>query len=230
MKDLKVSLKVTQDMVAAVTPAGGGTPTQNGGFTLQLNAYNPAGPTTSWMQYVFLISGNAIKYQVQYWDIATACACLPGPGSCNCTGPLVNLNGTVLSLPSNTVPANYVLEIDLNNDGVGNINGVTFSVKDNNGNTKSAPVTLDANHQFPIVAFQVNVVGPDNSSYSQFSSGGGTITYEISNGQLCVEGGLPDLCSKSSGSGTPTGETSNATYWPIEAPCCASELTQSLST
>jgi hypothetical protein len=223
IKDLKVSLEVTQDMFA-ISPTLGG----DAGCTMQLNAYNPAGPTTSWMQYVFLISGNAINYQVQYWDIAAACAC--GHALCDCTGPLVNQMGTLLSLPNNTIPAGYTLQIDLNNDTAGNITGATFSVTDNDGNTHRQTATLDANHQFPIVAFEVNVVGPDNGSDSQFSSGAGTITYGISNGQLCVEGGLPDLCSNSSGSDTPTGETSNAIYGPIGPPCCASELTQSLST
>ena len=69
---------------------------------MQLNAYNPAGPTTSWMQYVFLVSGNAINFQVQYWDIAAACAC--GHALCDCTGPLVNQSGTVLSLQNEHAP------------------------------------------------------------------------------------------------------------------------------
>jgi hypothetical protein len=229
IQGLKVFLDVTQDMVAAVTPFGGGPATQNGGFAMQLNAYNPEGPTTDWMQYIFLISGNAINYQVQYWDLAAACAC--GHAVCDCTGPLVNEFGTLLSLPSNTVPAGYALDIELASEtNTGNITGATFTVSDGKGNTKSSTVTLDANHQFPIVAFQVNVVGPDNASSSQFSSGAGTIFYAVSSGQLCVEGGLPDLCSKSSGSDRGTAETSNAVYGPIEAPCCASELSQSLST
>jgi hypothetical protein len=232
IKGLTVSLTAADDMVAAVTPFGGGPATQNGGFTLQLNAYNPAGPTTSWMQYVFLISGNAINYQVQYWDITAACGCVHPKGLCNCAGPVVNLNGTVFSLPSNTntIPKTYVLKIALDNDGVGNVTGATFSVTDNNGKLHSTRVALDAQHLFPIVAFQVNVGGPDNGSDSQFSPGGGTITYEISSGQLCVEGGLPDLCSKSAGSSVATAETSNAAYGPINPPCCALQLTQSFST
>jgi hypothetical protein len=130
------------------------------------------------------------------------------------TGPLVFQQGTVLSLPNNTVPAGYALEIDLINDSAGNITGATFSVTDNTGKTTSvSSPTLDANQQFPIVAFQVNVVGPDNESDSQFYSGAGTITYEISNGQLCVEGGLPDTCSNSLGSSTPTGRDFQRHLW-----------------
>ena len=227
IEDLKVRFNVTQDMVAAVTPSGGGPPTQNGGFTMQLNAYNPAGPTTSWMQYVFLLGGNAIQYQVQYWDIASACAC--GHTVCDCTPPVVNLQGSVLSLPSNTLPANYALEIDLNNDVNGNITGALFSVTDNTGKTTSSLAALDAGHQFPIVAFQVNFGGPGNASNSQFSSGGGTISYESRN-DLCAEGGLPDVCSKSAASGIATAETSNASYSTIGWPCCGSRVTQSLST
>jgi hypothetical protein len=216
-------------MVAAVTPSGGGSSTPNGGFTLQLNAYNPAGPTTSWMQYIFLINNNAINYQVQYWDTATACAC--GHAVCDCTGPLVNESGTVLSLPSNTVPAGYHLDIELTSEtNTGNITAATFIVSDGKGNTNSSTATLDAQHQFPIVAFQVNIGGPDNASSSQFSSGAGTIFYSVSSGQLCVEGGVPDLCSKSAGSNSFTAETSNATYGAIGSPCCASELAQSFTT
>jgi hypothetical protein len=201
---LKVSLNVTQDMVATVT--GGGTTTQNGGFSMQLNAYpGVSSPTTDWMQYVFIISGNAINSQVQYWDLTAWQSCLTNcdqkclnrgqnvnqcqancPGQCvNSTNVPVNSSQRILDLFSNTIPAGYVLEIDLNNDATGNITGATFTVTDNNGNTTSRSTTLPANQQFPIVGFQVDLVGPDNSQNSQFSSGAGTITYEISDGQLC---------------------------------------------
>jgi hypothetical protein len=197
-------------MVAAV----GGD--QNGGFTMQLNAYNPAGPTTSWMQYVFLVSDNTIKAQVQYWDMAAF-------------AQLLSLQKQVLSLSSNTIPAGYVLEIGLRDED-GNISAAEFKVTDENGNTTIREIKISyTGYRFPIVAFQVNIGGPDNSSHSRFSSGSGTITY-VSNGQLCVEGGLPDLCSKSSGSNTPTAETSTASYGAIGPPCCASQLAQSLST
>jgi hypothetical protein len=143
----------------------------------------------------------------------------------------VNLGGTVLSLPSNTIPAGYVLEIELNNDSFGNVTGALFSVTDNTGKTTSSLATLDPSHQFPIVAFEANVVGPDNASNSKFSSGAGTITYEISNGQLCAEGGLPDISCGSPGTKLiSTAETSNATYGTIGPTCCASLITQSVST
>ena len=246
IQNLKVSLKVSQDMVATVTPFGGGTPTSDGGFTLQLNAFNPSGQGTSWMQYIFLVSGNAINGQVQYWNIAAYNNCVNNcdqncanqggnVGQCqnNCPGncvtsqtQTVNLSKHILDLSSNTIPAGYVFEVDLNNDSKGNITGGTFKVTDNQGNPTSQQFQVDSNHQFPIVAFQVNIVGPDNLSNSAFTSGAGTIAYE-SSGQLCIEGGIPDTCS---GSSTFTGERSNATYGTIGPPCCGSQLSQSLKT
>jgi hypothetical protein len=129
---------------------------------------------------------------------------------------------------SNTIPAGYLFEIALNESN-GNVTSATFTVTDERTRTPvGTPVTVPvpSAYQFPIVAFEVNVVGPDNLSNSAFSSGAGQITYK-SSGQLCVEGGLPESCS---GNGTITGETSNATYGTIGPPCCASQLTQSLST
>jgi len=246
IRNLQVRFQVTQDMVATVTPPGGGTSTPDGGFTMQLNAFNPAGASTSWMQYFFLVQGNAINGQVQYWNIAAfnncvntcnanclsstnVSQCLANcPGNCvNSQTRTVNLSSPkpILSLSSNTIPAGYVFEIDLS-DNNGNITGATFNVTDNNGHTQSWPAQLDANHQFPIVAFQVNIVGPDNSTDATFTSGAGNITYG-SSGQICVEGGVPDKCS---GSGTTTAETSNVSYALIGPPCCGSSLTQSITT
>jgi hypothetical protein len=250
---LKVSLDVTQDMVATVTPTSGGT-ISNGGFSFQLNAYNPADPTTTidWLQYVFGISDNTIYYQVQYWDLAAACSCCsttpaacPG-GGCACTGPTVNLYDTVLSLPSNTLPAGYVLEIELLNDPYEgtNIVGAIFSVTDYTGKTTSKTATLDKSQQFPIAAFEANVVGPNNSSYSQFPHGLGEIakiTYQMHDpsglDSLCAQGGLPDAACNTPGGGAGfrTNETSNVTYDTIESCCVAqngsvAQQTQSVST
>jgi hypothetical protein len=259
IQGLNVSLSIAQPMVAAVTPSDGGTPTPNGGFTMQLNAHNPSGPGTSWMQYIFLIHGNgAIDAQIQYWNMEAFYSCVSNckqtcvnqggnvsrcQAQCNCVNPqtqTVQLSQHILDLPSNTVPQDYVLEIALNYDPISdtnqnpgpNVNGATFTVYEYPGQSPPAgqqTIPVDSDKHFPIVAFQVDIGGPDNGSFSQFSSGAGTITYGISAGQLCVEGGLPDLCSNSSGSGTETAETSNAAYGTIGSPCCASQLTQSLA-
>jgi hypothetical protein len=213
---LSVLMNVTQTMASA------------NGFSMQLNAYNPAGPTTSWMQYVFIISGNTISGSVQYWNIALFNA----PGStCNATPSncqtFAQNTSTIANLPSNNLPAGYALRITLSDNG-GKITQATFEVIDNNHNSQSQVVTLPAASQFPIVAFQTNIVGPSNGANTAFSGGAGTISYQVSTGQLCLEGGLADQCSNSAGSSTPTAETSNATYGAI-ASCCGSLLAQTLT-
>ena len=219
----------------------------NGGFSFQLNAYNPdSNPTKDttttidWMQYVFAIYDNAIHYIVQYWDVAAACACCctatpalcPG-GGCNCVGPIVNLQDTVLSLPSNTLPKGYSLEIELLNDDHGagiNITGALFSVTDNTGKTTSKLATLDDYEQqlgFPV--FEANVVGPDNGSASQFTPGLGgiaVITYirwtsRTTSFRYVPEGGLPDTaCGTPGGKFILTAEKSNVAYSTVGYPCC----------
>jgi hypothetical protein len=252
IRDLNVSLTAVKNMTATVTtnppPPGKPVVINNGGFDFQLNAYNPAGPgpTTTWMQYVFWITGNAINYQVQYWDLATACGCCkptptnpnPCPVGCTCPGgQTVNLGDTVVSgLPSNTIPAGYVLDIDLETDVSDNVTAAVFTVTDNTGKIiGSKTATLDPSHQFPIAAFEANVVGPDNSSNSQFPSGAGTIatiTYrQLPGPDLCVEGVRPDkLCNTPGSKIAGTAETSNVSYSTFGWDCCATWLIQSVST
>jgi hypothetical protein len=98
--------------------------------------------------------------------------------------------------------------------------------------------------RFPIVAFELVLVGPDNSLPVTFSAGDGVFFYKTANGQLCLEGGLPEQCILALGSpaaNTTTGETSNAVYgdvvrdrvvggpWTFGETCCASYLVQSVT-
>jgi len=229
-------------MVATVTFQDG-TTIPNGGFSIQLNAYNPpASDGTDWMQYILLVAGNAITAFVQYHNTSAETACIANCNSAcadainvqqcrnqcrfSCRHVTFNSNSPVIPmLPSNAIPAGYVFEIDLNNDSSGNIMGATFEVTDNNGNKASTTIPVDASHLFTIEGFQVNVVGPDNRADSNFSSGTGVITYTAL-GQLVVEGGLPDMCI---GSGALTGETSNVKYGMVGPPCCSGEIVQSFS-
>jgi len=226
------------------------SPTQalvaNNGFTMQLNAYNPASPNISWMQYVIKVSGNSASASIQYWDISLfnkcAASCM-GSLTCivaSCTGPTIwfplpSVQTPFVQiplpkpLPSNTLPAGWTLGIALDYNG-GNVSGATFTVQDNASppNVYSVPIAVPVSLQLPIVAFQVDVVGPGGLvPATTFSPGAGSITYQA-NGQLCIEGGLPDACSNTVGS-IPTNETSNAQYGPVSA-CCGSSLTQTLST
>jgi hypothetical protein len=214
IENLSVSFQVgPEDMIAAVSPYYGGPPSPNGGFSIQLNAYNPVGPPTNIMQYIFLINDNQIGWQVEYW------------GQEDLTP---NWYGTLLPLPSNTIPAGYLFEIDLftdpdpTQDNV--VTGGQFSVTDNQQNTTYALFQIDPEYLYPINAFQVNIIGPDGYQCSEFSSGGGTLTYSTTGGQLSLAGGLAGVCSTTPG--IRSCETSNAVYEPIGPPCSGAQLSQ----
>jgi Stigma-specific protein, Stig1 len=214
IEDLTVSLRVTEHLVATE------------GFSLQLNAYSPPGSSTDWLQYIFQITGNEIAGVVQYWDTSAAC-CHPHSDVCDCVGPVVNTRSSIRSLSSNAIPAGFELKVFLNTDDNERVTSATFTVIDDHGHTDSQTIDIDSGDLHRIRAFEVNAVGLGNSSNAHFSSGAGTITYEVLTGELCVEGGLPERCTNMTGG---TAETSNAKYGPMGPQCCDSRLSQSLST
>jgi hypothetical protein len=216
IKGLSVEFFVTQNLISP------------NGFTLQLNAYNPKGPLVSWMQYVLLATSSSLLAQVQYWDMGAFNKCGGGPSCVNPTTQLVNLASTLGSPFANTLYEGSRLKIELANDDSGNVTAAIFTYTDSTANTTSQRIPLPSSFQFPVVAFQANLVGPDGGADVQFQLGAGTITYK-SDSQLCLEGNLPDQCSNSTGSNTPTAETSNAKYGTMTK-CCGSQLTQSLTT
>ncbi len=214
-----VSLHVTQDMVA--TASGGDLSGQipNGGFALQLNATPPQGPSypVFWLQYIIYIKHNLPTTFIQYFDNA---------------GVNNPANVPILNLPSNMVPAGYVLTIALANDpATGNVIGTTFSVTDDAGKTNAKsggpmPTYAGTNGNStvlaPIKVFLVNVVGSPSDENSTLSSGAGYITYGVSSGQLSV--------TPSSACGVRTAiEGSNASYGTI-SPSVGKTLIQPLTT
>ena len=210
---LTVSLHVTQDMIATVTPGGGGLGTPNGGFGLQLNANPPSSAPVTWMQFGFIVESNQASAFIQYW---------------NSSG--VNNHGqpVVRSLSSNTIPAGWVLAIQLSNDSSGNITAATFSVTDNDGNVSSVAMPMPTYPGTstpvlsPIQSFQTDIVGPFNWENSTFSSGAGYLTYQVSSGQLSAQ-------TSSCPSGNGTGEISNTTYW-LFSPISGSSINESFTT
>ena len=104
---------------------------------------------------------------------------------------------------------------------------VTFTYTDPDDNGHSAEFDPPAVH--PIVACQLNFVGPGGSRHANFTQGltksRGVIYYSVSSGQLSVQNGGPGAaCGEAVAF---TGETSNMTYGDIShAP--ASTVTQIL--
>src|SRR5271165_3708483 len=197
--NLSVTIDVTEDIVceSASGPVIG--------FGFQLNAYSPPSETSAFQQYLIALwstpsGGGELMGGVDNWPIS-------GPN-------IINDFFDLAPLPSTTLPAGYQLTISLENDQNGNVTGATYVVIDNSGNTLAnvtqnllsiAGVTSD--FLAPIVAFELNFVGPINGESAVLSSGAGTITYTASS-VLTVLNQDP-VCTES---GYFTAETANSVY------------------
>jgi hypothetical protein len=139
-----------------------------------------------------------------------------GPNIINDIFPLTL---TPPSTPSTILPAGYKLQISLQNDISGNINKATYVIIDDKGNTQ-ANVTrsllsesgVTAADLAPIIAFELNLVGPINGESAVLSSGAGTIVYAASV-PLTVLSQEPS-CAES---GYITAETANSVYGVLPA-------------
>ena len=192
--NLSITLNITQDIVCN-TASG-----PQSGFGFQLNAYSPQNETSAWQQYVIALWGSELVGAVDNWPLS-------GPN-------IINDFFNLTAMPSASIPAGYKLKISLQNDNNNNITGATYLVIDNNGNTK-ANVTLSllsisgvtAADLAPIIAFELNLVGPVNGESAILSSGAGSIVYTASEALTPLTQEPP--CAES---GYITAETANTFY------------------
>jgi hypothetical protein len=192
--DLSVTIIVTQDIVCQ---SASGPIT---GFGFQLNAYSPQNERSAWQQYVVAVFETEILGAVDNWPLTGA----------NLINDFFNLTST----PNNKIPAGNQIKISLHNDSCGNVTGATYVVIDSQGNTQ-ANVTVNltsisgvtAADLSPIVAFELNLVGPANSESAVLSSGAGTIMYAASSVLTVLNQEPP--CAES---GYITAETANSVY------------------
>jgi hypothetical protein len=193
MTDLKVSIKVTQDMVCEASSG----PTK--GFSFQLNAYSPANYKTAWQQYAIALWGSTVECFIDNWEAGLT--------------ETVNNFFPVATLPSAKIPAGSELTIALQNDVTGNITGATYTMVDNNGKTVanvSKTVSSDKAKLAPITAFELDIVGPVNSEGAILSSGAGTIIYP-SSGSLTPTTMQPTCIQEP----VVTAETANTSYGSV---------------
>jgi hypothetical protein len=177
--NVSISIQVNEAIVWESTgPASGcGTPepTPKNGFSFQMNCYSPIGQLIAWQQYIINFWNTQLSGGINNWPLS-------GPPIIFPTSEFnVNLGS---SLPSNVIPAGYVMTLILGNDSSGNVNNVTWVV---NGTPvgQSIPSLLTSNglpatDVAPIVAFTFNLVGPVCSEPAVLSAGAGTITYSAS--------------------------------------------------
>ena len=228
LQNLSVSLFVSQDLVTY----------QDVGFSLQLNSYPPPGKlsqgqTLNWLQYIIYVQNGKLWYEIQYWSIGAPSAWPTGyvPNPPNSTPWLpVFSNDYFLTqfgtAPSNRIQRGSTLAINLTTDTSGNVVNALFSVTDAANQVQSANFPFPQGTQYPISAFEVNVVGPGNFSNATFISGAGLLTYVVSPGNMTVQSGGPGAACGEISAGT--GEGSNITYGAV-TPSSGANVTQTLS-
>jgi hypothetical protein len=234
--DLSIELKISQEILSPVV-----------GF--QLNCWSPSAKTqwpnwgspTVWQQYIIGFNDSndtaSFGWQIDNWPSAELATVLKLPSGSD----LINRGGSLLTLPEHgpIIPSGYTLYIQLANDPeTANIIGVIFDVIDNKGHHSSSdwmalagqPISNLSDQWIvpamlaPIVAVQMNIVGPDGGAITLLQSGGGTITYRAIS-ELYVQNEQPSALAY----GGHTEEESNAAYGALSAGP-SSTLVQSFST
>lgn len=196
---------VTVDLFTDLTFTANGAPLAGlgsaTGYTWQLNCFSSSDETDAAQQYVIGLRDGEIIGQIDNWKVDK---------KTEVYNSVVNLQNS----PSpKTIPAGYKLRIILSNDAIGNITGATFAVYDGTGAVAgSQTIILPAADIAPIVAFQMNLVGPASGESVTLASGSGTITYTASN-QLSVKASTPDCIDVMFS----TVETSNCIYGELSA-------------
>lgn len=207
LRDLSVTILVEQDVICDSTSG------KAKGFSFQLNAYSPREAKTVFQQYVIALIGSSLIGAVDNWPVS-------GPN-------VINKGINLTSMLGSNIPAGYTLKMSLQNDTNGNISGVTYVVTDTQGNLKANETQtlqsitgVTSADLAPIIAFELNLVGPIGGQSAVLSSGAGRIVYTTSN----VLTGLSEEppCAEPGR----TAETANSLYGALPANP-SSTLTQS---
>lgn len=214
LQDVSVTIDITKDIVCEFADESIQPPNVNG-CSFQLNAYSPTGSTIAWQQYTIYLVGNDLRCSVDNWPLTGA--------------NLINQSYLLASLPLPKIPEGYRLIMFLSSDSNGNVAEATFNVSDNNsgeqvgrmtilltglnlqGVTPPTPVT--SAYLAPIVAFELDFVGPINSENVVLSSGAGLITYPAF-AALTASNQLP---SNAASTTTITAENANSIYEVLPA-------------
>jgi hypothetical protein len=166
-----VGLSVTIDITEAIVLKSSSGSIK--GFSFQLNAYSMDGYTCGYQQYVIAMDDTAL------YGIVNNYAVQGNPARIlRWTPALVDLGGTTLA-------AGHKLIISLHTDDSGKVTGVTFTVRNAQGQEVGSATELltdipgiAALGTAPIAGFVMNFVGPAGGEQSILEPGGsGTFTY-----------------------------------------------------
>jgi hypothetical protein len=189
---VSVTINVTQDIVCQSTDFG------TLGFSFQLNALSPASASTAAQQYFINFTGSEIGCGVNNWSSG---------------GQPIIVDGLPLAPVSGPgIPSGYQLTIVLKTGSNNNITEADYSVLDNDGKTTPGSIPLmkygaTTAELAPILAFQLNLVGPQNKENVVLSSGSGSIVYQASSA-LTVTSSWPSWLGQVGG----TDENANSIY------------------
>lgn len=163
-------IDITEDIVCQSTMGQN----SNLGFSFQLNAYSPPGSACAFQQYTISLLNNELTGGINNW------------AADNNGSPLFGDFPGLVSMPEPKLPAGFILKILLENDDKGNVTGVRWIVIDNLGhelmNKQETTFMAGGNaaQLAPIIAFEVDFVGPNGGDSAVLTSGAGTITYKAS--------------------------------------------------
>lgn len=113
-------------------------------------------------------------------------------------------------MPGIAIPAGYRLKMTLQNDSSGNVTGVTWVVTDNLGKTlanNTQPVPGLPADLAPIIAFELNLIGPISGESAVLASGAGAFSYRASSPLTALNKEPP--CAETK---VRTGEAINSLY------------------
>ncbi len=224
---LSVTITITEDLVAAPPPRNPPKNHTQPGFAFQLNASSPINkknPTDPdwivWQQYIIGV-GEHIVLAVNNWTAAS----LPAQQTIN------SPPAPPLATPPKPymIPAGTTLSMNLEVDKDNNVSVVALYIQgpwvpvssppSPVGQTiylKSIPLAggglVTSAYLAPIVAFELNLVGPGDLQYANFTSGAGRIDY-YALPSLTPLNYLPSCVAN----GTTTGQRSNSTYGTVPA-------------
>src|SRR5882757_7915490 len=201
-----IDVTVTIDLTQHIGLLGNGPPSHGfssvSGHGWQLNCFSPKHETDAFQQYVIPVVDGQLRGIVN-----------------NCKSSehqLVDLRQNLVP-PSiwglSTVPAHWKLRIALRNDDSANVTGVTFTVHGGEGQTVAesdmtfTDLGVPAHDLSPIIAFELNFVGPGNAESAELVLGAGTITYTARNELTAMAFGPP--CAEVDFG---TAETANTVY------------------
>ena len=194
LQNLSILLEVTEDIAT----------TDGNGWSFQLNCYPPAGEycQTSQInifQYIVYVQGGNLAYEIQYWAGGSSTwptGYQPQPNTTPwlpCWANDYSISSPFASINGDTLPRQSRLQIALVTNDSGGVTKVKFAYTDPDDNVHSAEFDPPAVH--PVVACELNFVGPGNSANANFTQGltnsRGIIYYSVSSGQLSVQNGGP---------------------------------------